>query len=151
MRTAARVLAPVVLLAVASVSGQEKVPGTPTGELEKTIVAQEQALYQAVARQDKTAFQSLTIAEGTWTTTSGFVPIRLLGDDLGAFSITQFAVVNPLVKPLGAEAALVTYVRTGEGTFGGQALPRNALASTVWVRRDGSWRAIHHQETELAR
>lgn len=150
MRNVAGLLAAVVL-SFAAVYGQEKTAAMPMGEIEKVIVAQEEALYQAVAKQDRPSFQSLTIADGTWTTSSGFVPMHLLVDNLGAFRVSRFAIVNPHVKRLDADSALVIYVRTGEGTFGEQPFPRTALASTVWIKRDGRWRAMHHQETELSK
>jgi hypothetical protein len=139
----------VIVLSFSGVYGQDKTAGTATGELEKAILAQEQALYDAVAKQDKASFQSLAVGDGTWTTSSGFVPMGLLVGDLGVFRISKVGIINPIVKRLDAESALVIYARTGEGTFGEQPFAPTALASTVWVRRDGSWRAIHHQETDL--
>jgi hypothetical protein len=148
MRQIACVFA-VIVVSFSPAYGQDKSAGTAIGEIEKAIVAKEQALHEAVAKQDKASFQSLTVPNGTWTTSSGFVEMRLLAGDLGVFRISKFAIVNPHIKQLDDESALVIYVRTGEGTFGEQPFAPTALASTVWVKRDGSWRAIHHQETDL--
>ena len=148
MRQIAIVLA-VIAVSIAAVQGQDQKAGAAAAEIDKALVAQEQALYQAVAKQDKAAFQSLTVADGTWTTSSGFVPMQLLANDLSVFSLSQFTIVNPHVKRLDGDSALVIYPRTAQGTFGGQAVAPTALASTVWIRRDGTWRALHHQETEL--
>jgi hypothetical protein len=112
----------VIVLSLSATYGQEKTAGSPLGEIEQAIVAQEQALYQAVAKQDTTSFQSLTIADGTWTTNSGFVPMQLLANDLGAFRISRFEIVNPHVKRLDGNSALLVYARTGQVTFGGQPL-----------------------------
>ena len=136
-------------LSLTGVHGQDKTPGTATSEMEKTILAQEQALYEAVTSNDKASFQALTAADGTWTHTSGIVPMGLLAGDLTVFHVTKFSIVNPHVKRLSDESALVLYARTGDGTFGGQPFAPTTLASTVWVKRDASWRAIHHQETDL--
>ena len=149
MRTIAGMCA-VIILSLSAVSGQDTA-GAATGEIDKAIVAREQALYQAIAKQDKASFQALVIGDGTWTTSSGFVPMRLLADGLDAFDITKFGIDNPRVTPLGADSALVVYARRGDGTFAGQRLAPAALASTVWVKRDGRWRALHHQETDLAK
>ena len=46
---------------------------------------------------------------------------------------------------------MVIYTWSGTGTFHGQPLPATTLASTAWTRRDGKWRAAHHQETELVK
>jgi hypothetical protein len=147
-----RHIACVLVVIVGSFSpayGQDKSAATTIGEIDTVIVAKEQALHEAVAKQDKASFQSLTVPNGTWTTSSGFVEMRLLAGDLGMFRISKFALVNPHIKQLDDESALVVYIRTGEGTFGDQPLAPTALASTVWVKRDGSWRAVHHQETDL--
>ena len=150
MRQIAGVFA-VCTLSFSAVFGQDTIGGTAVAEIEKAIVAKEQALYEAVAKQDNASFQSLTVPDGTWTTSSGFVEMRLLVSDLGVFRISKFAIVNPHVKQLDDGSALVIYVRTGEATFGEQPFAPTALASTVWVKRDGNWRAIHHQETDLIR
>jgi hypothetical protein len=150
MRQTACVLA-AIALSLSGVYGQDQTAKTPMSDIEKSILDQEQALYEAVRKQDKASFESLTIADGAWGNSSGFIPLGLLAGGLEAFSISKFGIVNPHVKRLGDEAALVTYARTGEGTFGGQPFAPTALASTVWVKRDGSWRAIHHQETDLTK
>jgi hypothetical protein len=41
-------------------------------------------------------------------------------------------------------AAVVLYSWTGVGTFGEQPLASTMLASTVWIRRGGKWRELHH-------
>jgi len=44
------------------------------------LIANERALYSAVAKADRTSFQSLVVPEGVWTTKPGFIPMRLLVD-----------------------------------------------------------------------
>ena len=148
MRPIAGVCA-VIALSASALFGQGRPTQGASGEIDKAIVAKEQALYEAVAKQDTASFQSLTAPDGTWTTSSGFVEMRLLGNDLAVFRISKFALVNPHVKQLDEESALVIYARTAEGRFGDRPFAPTALASTVWVKRDGNWRAIHHQETDL--
>jgi hypothetical protein len=43
------------------------------------------------------------------------------------------------------------YVRTGGGTFRGQAFGHTTLVSTLWTKRNGKWLAVYHQESELVR
>lgn len=148
MRQTACVLA-AIAVSLSGLHGQDKTAGPATGAIEKAILAHEQALYEAVTKQDRASFQSLTVADGTWANSAGFVPLGLLAGDLSVFHISKFGIVNPHVKRLGDESALITYARTGDGSFGGRPFARTTLASTVWVRRDGRWRAIHHQETDL--
>jgi hypothetical protein len=149
-RELATVLLALIIVLLAPLSAQNRIGGTQVdNDIAKTIVAQEQALYQALAKRDKGSFQSLVLAEGVWTTTSGFVPIRLLSDELGVFQLAKFRIENPNVSRLDDNSALVVYIRTAEGKFQEQPLAQTALASTVWIRREGAWRAIHHQETGL--
>lgn len=119
---------------------------------EKTIVANEHALYDAVAKADKASFESLVVPDGAWTTSAGFVPMGMLGDTLGAFHLTKWRLENlGRVVWLDDNSAMVLYASMIDGRFGDYTLPPTSLASTVWIRRDGKWRAIHHQETELKR
>ena len=53
-----------IVLSLAGVYGQDKTAGTAMGEIEKAILAQEQALYEAVAKQDAASFQALTVGDG---------------------------------------------------------------------------------------
>jgi hypothetical protein len=106
-------------------------------------------LLGAVAKADKTAFLSLVVSEGVWTTAQGFVPMNLLVNGLEAFRLDKWDVVNPRVTRLGDDSAIVLYSWRVTGTYGDRPLPQTTLASTVWVRRGGNWLAVHHQDTEL--
>jgi hypothetical protein len=56
------------------------------------------------------------------------------------------------VTKLGPDAALVTYTVNTKGKFDGKELPPNPVrGSSVWVRRDGKWLGIFHQETEVSK
>jgi hypothetical protein len=49
------------------------------------------------------------------------------------------------------DSALLLYGRTGGGTFGHQALADTVLVSTVWMKRDGKWLAVHHHESDVVK
>ena len=111
---------------------QEKPTGKPNDTFEQTLIANERALQAAVAKTDKSAFVSLVLPEGTWTTKQGFVPMNLLADGLVGFDVTKWEIINPHVTPLTADSAVVTYVWSGTGTLHGQPLP-----ATTSHRRPG--------------
>jgi uncharacterized protein (TIGR02246 family) len=121
---------------------------TPT---ETTLIANERALYDAVAKGDRTAFLSLTLPEGLWTTLPGFVPMKMLGDRLDTFALNKWDIVNPHVIRLDDNSAVVVYSWQGAGTSQNLPLPPTLLASTTWTKRDGKWLAAFHQETELTK
>ena len=141
----------VILLAMGVTDAQEKSGAKPTatGTIETTLIANERALQEAVAKGDRAAFQSLVLPEGVWTSKSGFIPMNLLLDGLDSFNVTKWDIVNPRVTLLGEGSAIVRSAWTGTGTFQNQPLASTTLASTVWTERNGKWLAAHHQETDL--
>ena len=142
-------IATTVVFALAAAAAQGK-PAAQSGDaIDKALIANERALYEAVAGANKAAFLSLAAPEGVWTTRHGFVPMNLLADGLGSFKLGKWEIVNPRVTRLGEDSAMVTYAWKGAGTYGDQRLAQTALAVTVWTRRSGKWLAIHHQETDL--
>ena len=151
MRKRVMVVAAGLVLAIAVASGQEKPPAKPDDTFGQTLIANERALQAAVAAHDRSAFVSLVLPGGTWTTRHGFVPMTLLADGLRDFDVAKWEVVNPHVTRLSEDSAVVIYAWSGQGTLSGQPLPATTLASTVWTKREGKWRAAHHQQTELVK
>ncbi len=137
-----------VLLALVATAAQETKPATDTTE--KTLLANERALQEAVVKADRASFLALVLADsGVWATKHGFTPLKLLADGLDTFQVTKWEIVNPHVTRLDENSAVVLYALVSSGTFHGQPLSPTMLASTVWTRRDGKWRAAHHQQTDL--
>ena len=151
MRKMAWLVAASLVVTMAVAYGQEKPAGKPNDPFEQTVIGNERALQAAVAKADKSAFVSLVLPEGTWTTRQGFVPMNLLADGLLGFNVTKWEIINPHVTRLSDDSAVVIYVWSGTGRLHGQPLPATTLASTTWTRRDGKWRAAHHQQTELVK
>ena len=140
-----------ILLAVAA-GAQEKAPPDKLDDAtEKLLIANERTLYGAVAKGDKTSFQSLVAPEGVWTTPYGFVPMGLLADGLEQFQVPKWGIENPRVLWSDENSALLLYARTGGGQFGDQSFAPVTLASTLWTKRNGKWVAVHHLETDLVR
>lgn len=145
----AKILGPltaVLVVAVGTLQAQ-----TIASALDTAIIATERALYDAVAKGDRTAFVALVHPEAVWATKQGFVPAKLLADGLDGYALTKWEIVNPRVTWLGSESAVVLYAWQGSGTFQNQPLATTTLASTVWTKLDGKWVAAHHQETDLVK
>ena len=141
-----------IVIAVALANAQEKPAAKPADTSDAMLIANERALYDAVAKADKAAFQSLALMpEGVWTSKGGFTPMELLVNALNGFKLSKWDLVNPRVTWLGRDSAIVLYVWTGEGTLNGQPLAGTTLAATAWTRRNGKWLAAHHQETDLVK
>lgn len=53
------------------------------------------------------------------------------------------------MTPLGANAVLITYKSTIDGSCGGQKLPTNAWAAGVYVREGSQWKGAFHAEAPI--
>ncbi len=140
------------LLGLAVASAQERAPNNDEAA-EKVLIDNERALYDAVTKQDKAAFQSLVAPEGTWTSPTGFIPMRMLADTLDVYRLPNFGgqSLHVVWTDGNKDSALLLYGRTGGGTFGHQALADTVLVSTVWIKRDGKWLAVHHHESDVVK
>src|SRR6186997_2176136 len=106
-----------VLMAVGVTRAQESSRQTA---MASTLLANERALYEAIANNDKPAFRALVLPEGMWTTASGFIPMGQLADHLTSFQLPKWGGENLHVTWTDDNAAMVGYVRTGGGSFNRQ-------------------------------
>ena len=136
-----------VVLAAVALAAQDK--SAAAKQDSDTLIQNERALYDAIAKADKGAFQALVLPEGIWTTPSSFVPMGPLADGLRSFDLPKWGIENPRVVWTDGSSALLLYVRSGGGSFDHHAFAPMTLASTLWTKRSGKWVAVHHQESDL--
>src|SRR5688572_19569672 len=101
------ILSTIVIMAVTTGDAQDKTASRGDDPTAAILVANERALQNAVAKADKGTFLSLVVPDGVWTTSQGFIPMKLLVDGLDGFRLTKWDVVNPLVTRLGDDSAIV--------------------------------------------
>jgi len=63
--------------------------------------------------------------------------------------IESYALSDEQMKPLGNDAALITYKTTVDGTCGGQKVPANSWAAGVYVRDGDKWKGAFHAEAPV--
>jgi hypothetical protein len=63
--------------------------------------------------------------------------------------IKSYALSDEQMKPLGNDAALITYKTTIDGTCGGQKVPANSWAASVYVGDGGKWKGVFHAEAPV--
>jgi len=63
--------------------------------------------------------------------------------------IKTYALSDEQIKPLGNDAALITYKTTVDGTCGGQKVPANSWAAGVYVRDGDTWKGAFHAEAPV--
>ena len=76
MRKMLGILLPAILLALAVRGGAGQDGREAERRRRKTLIANERALQDAVAKADKASFRSLVVPGGVWTTKQGFIPWR---------------------------------------------------------------------------
>lgn len=63
--------------------------------------------------------------------------------------IRSYALSDEQMKPLGNDAALITYKATVDGTCGGQKVPTSSWAAGVYVRDGDTWKGAFHAEAPV--
>jgi len=64
-------------------------------------------------------------------------------------AIKSYALSDEQMSPLGKGAALITYKITADGTCGGQAVPVNNWAASVYVREGDKWQGAFHAKASV--
>ena len=115
---------------------------------EKQIVANEMAVNKAFEKHDMNAIQKHILPEGAAVDPMGVTSVP---DMLKAITDIKIApgwkIESNKVQWIDDNTAVHVYKWTGKGTLMGQPLPSPTWSSTVWVLRNGQWRAAFHQET----
>ena len=137
-----------MLLSVAGAVGKDA-PANKENSDAAPVEAQVRKLWEAFKNKDKATLSSLLddnfrmFEEGL--TTFGDKKAEVNGPDeyeLLSYTLTDFA-----VKPIGADAALVTYNAQYEGKSGGEVLKGKSIFGEVWIRSGGKWKSFYMQET----
>ncbi len=63
--------------------------------------------------------------------------------------IKSYALSEEQMRPLGDDAALITYKTTVDGTCGGQKVPVHSWAAGVYVRDGDKWKGAFHAEAPV--
>ena len=63
--------------------------------------------------------------------------------------IKSYGLSDEQMKPLGNDAALITYKTTVDGTCGGQKVPANSWAAGIYVRDGDKWKGAFHAEAPI--
>ncbi len=117
---------------------------------EKTLIANENKINEAVAKQDAKTFLSLLAPEAMAADPGGFMKASDFSKTLDQLKITTWHIMDTKVLWVDDKTAVVTYTWMGAGTYKSQPIPGIMYASTVWTERAGKWLAVFHQETAPA-
>jgi len=73
--------------------------------------------------------------------------VKRIGDP--TCEVKDFSLSEEQMRPLGSDAALLTYKATQDVKCGGKALPAVVRAATVLIRSGDKWKAVYHNEVPI--
>lgn len=143
-----KMLSYALVLTLPGVAASAQAPNRAAAE--KTIIANETAVNEAVAKNDLAGFKKHLASDGWSVDPTGLAPITEFEKILDQVKVEPgWKVGGFKVVWISDSAAVLSYRWTGKATIMGQPYG-DSHASTVWVNRNGNWVALFHQETPAA-
>jgi hypothetical protein len=125
----------------------------PSVSVGNAVVAQEQAVLDALARKDTVAFNKALGSDFVYvdahgamrwqlSKTSSTLPACMLG--------TGWSLDHPTTTEVGTDLVVLTYSSSGKAVCDGRPSPSPVNTMSVWRKRGGRWIAVAHSETPAA-
>ncbi len=133
-----------------SVIAQEKQHSAASSTEAKTLEANVRKLWEAFKAKDKPALSAL-LADDFREMEEG----APMGDkkaevaSVDELELLSYTLSDFTVKPVGPDAALVTYTAQYESKTGTETAKAKSAFGEVWVRQGNAWKALYTQETYL--
>ena len=118
--------------------------------IEKTLIANENKINEAVAKHDVKTFNDLVASDAMSADGMGFMKVADFLKSINDVKIASWHIMDTQVHWVDDKTAVVTYTWMGSGTFKGEAFPPTTYASSVWTERNGKWVVVYHQESAAA-
>ena len=140
-------------LDAAAQGADAKKPAAPSAAVGNSVVAQEQSIYDAIARSDTVAFNKAVGRDFVHVDQNGAMRWSLAKTStifaecgLG----TGWTLDHPMTTEIGTDLVVLTYSASAKAMCKGQRVPSPVNAMSVWQRRSGRWVAVAHSETPAA-
>lgn len=148
-----------LILALASISLAQEATPAPSpkprprlnkAQLLKQLSAIDMRLWEAWKNKDSKPFMAALSANSVMVDGTGVSGKQDVVKNMAAMpcDVKSYELSDWKLTMLDADAALVTYKGTADGTCGGQPIPP-VWASSIFVRQGGKWKAAFHQETPV--
>ena len=138
-----------LLLALAATAAFGQTQRGSNNAVRDTLIAIERDLWEAWKNKNTAPFERHLSADSIGVGMSGVENRAAILRGIGSHTceVRSYSLDNFEVVMLNPNTAILTYKGTQDATCGGQVIPREVWASTVFVRRSGRWQAAFHQET----
>lgn len=134
-----------------SVAAEQKPHRAKLDPKAAVLEARVNKLWEAFKQKDKASLSSLIDAdfrqfeEGL----TAFGDKRTEVNAVDEYDLIKYTLTDFNVKPVGTDAALVTYIADYEGKSGGQTAKAKSVFGEVWTRSGNEWKALYMQETYM--
>jgi len=130
-----------------SPAAKPRAPRLSKAQLQKQLSEMETALWTAWKNKDPKPFQRHLAADVVGVGDMGVSGKSSTTDGLNGCDVRSFSLSDWKLTRFNDNTAVITYKGTQDATCGGQAVPGTMWASSVWMKRKGTWQAVFHQET----
>lgn len=148
-RTWTAVAAVLLILVCAGLAQDKQTADTKSAAPE--VEAKVRKLWEAFKKKDKPTLSSLIndqfriFEEGLSSIGDKKTEVNAVDEyDLLSYTLSDFN-----VKPIGPDAAVVTYIAQYEGKSGGEIAKAKSVFGEVWTRTGNEWRVLYMQETYM--
>jgi len=144
-----RALMAVALFLLAAAAWAQEKPAVESDADSSQLEGQVHKLWEAFRQKDKATLSAMLddgfrqFEEGL----SRFGDKKTEVDAPDEFELLRYTLSDFSVKPIGPDAALVTYVAQYEGKSGGEVSKGKSVFGEVWIRRGRRWKDLYMQET----
>jgi hypothetical protein len=116
---------------------------------ETEAIPKEKAAWEAIKNKDYDGFANMVAADAFEVTPTGVNDKAQTVANVRDFEPSEFTFSDWKFLSLDKDAFVVTYSVNSKGKYKGTEFQESARASSGWVKRDGKWVSIYHQECEI--
>jgi ketosteroid isomerase-like protein len=129
-------------------TAEKTAPAAPTKD---ALVTLEKSAYEAWKSKDAKFWDTFLSDKFVgWGSSGRLDKASATKEYAGAdCEIKSFTLSDEEMNPLSNDAALITYKTTVDGICGGQKVPANSWAASVYVDYGGKWKGVFHAEAPV--
>ena len=128
-------------------------PAAPSAAVGRAVVAQEQAVLDALARSDTVGLNKAFGSDFIYVDQNGAMRWELSKTSAtlpGCVLGTGWSLDQPMTTEIGTDLVVLTYSSSGKAVCDGRPLPSPVNSMSVWRKRAGRWVAGAHSATPAA-
>ena len=119
--------------------------------IERSLIAKEKALWEAVKKNDVNGFKRSFSADYVGVYEDGIHTLDVETEQVGEVKLKSYALSDIKMALPASDTAILTYKVNSQGDYKGQDFSGDYYCSSTWVSRGGRWVAVAHSEVKAAK